>query len=66
MMYNVKKLRKLQKHYDDIGADFHDGILGSAADAIELYIKWMADRDNFIVQSGMWLDFVKSLDGKDE
>ena len=65
-MYKVRKLRELQKRYDDDGFDFHDGILGAAADEIELYAKWMVDRDNFIVQSGMWLDFVKSLDGKDE
>jgi hypothetical protein len=65
-MYNVKKLRELQKRYDDDGFDFHDGILGAAADTIELYTKWMADRDNFIVQSGMWQEFVASLDGKDE
>ena len=64
-MYKVSKLRELQKHYDDIGADFHDGILGQAADAIEQYAKWLEYRDNFIIQSDMWLDFVKSLDGKD-
>jgi hypothetical protein len=65
-MYNAKKLRDLQKHYDDIGADFHNGILRAAADEIERYEKWMVDRDNFIVQSGMWQEFLASLEGKDE
>jgi hypothetical protein len=29
------------------------------------YAKWLEYRDNFIVQSGMWLNFVKPLNGKE-
>ena len=61
-MHGVKKLRDLQKRYDDADFDFHDGILGEAADTIEMYVKWLEYRDNFIIKSDMWLDFIKYLE----